>query len=131
MNILKDWDVVMILLMTLPGKSCESIGTRLGIVTRKVFGVSMEGLISSLSLKNDIIEHIHDQYYDRGDEEESFDFNVCEQYCKRIPWYPDYVVEDTCPQRCMEANPDWRKDHSDDWYSPLDPGLDDDSIGSI
>ena len=60
MNILKDWDVAMILLMTLPGKSCESIGTRLGIVTRKVFGVSMEGLISSLSLKNDIIEHIHD-----------------------------------------------------------------------
>lgn len=28
----------------------------------------------------------------------------------------------------MDANPDWRKDYSDDWYSPFDPNLDDDDI---
>ena len=125
MNIFKDWDTVAILLMTLPGKSCESIGTRIGIATRKVLGISVEGLISSLGIKNEIIDMISDRYYNREDEEEEqFDFDVCKQYCKRLPWYPDYVVEDSCPQRCMDANPDWRKDYSDDWYSPMDPDLD-------
>lgn len=42
-NIHEDWGTVAVLLMTLPGKSCESIGTRLGIVLRKVTGVSIEG----------------------------------------------------------------------------------------
>lgn len=129
MNVMKDWDVVMILLMTIPGKSCESVGTRLGIVTRKIYGVSMEGLIRSLNFKNDIIDHITDDFYDRDDdEEEEFDFDVCAQYCKRIPWYPDYVVEDTCPSRCMEANPNWRKDYSDDWYTPPDQNDNDDQF---
>lgn len=70
MNIFKDWDVVAILLMTLPGKSCESIGTRIGIATRKVMGISVEGLISSLNIKNEIIDHIHDTYYNREDDDE-------------------------------------------------------------
>ena len=42
-NIHEDWLTATILLMTIPGKSCESIGTRVGIVTRKITGVSIEG----------------------------------------------------------------------------------------
>lgn len=116
MNIFKDWDVVMILLMTLPGKSCESIGTRIGIVARKISGVSMEGLISSLSLDGTFIDSIS-KLNDQG---ERIQIDICATYCKRLIWYPDYVVEDTCPQRCMDANPDWRKDYSDDLVKMCD-----------
>merc|ERR1712146_92027 len=105
MNILDDWDLIAVLLMTLPGKTCESIGTRLGIVTRKFFGVSIEGLKHA---KN-VIEN-----WDKSDfipEEYTFDDAVCEQFCQRVPWHPDYVVEDQCPTKCMLRNPNWRKEY--------------------
>lgn len=75
MHVFKDWDIVMILLMTLPGKSCESIGTRLGIVTRKIYGVSMEGIVETFGIEGEFFDKMNDEYWE--DDEESFDFNVC------------------------------------------------------
>ena len=40
----EDWLIASILLMTIPGKNCEEIGTRMGIVTRKLTGVAIEGI---------------------------------------------------------------------------------------
>lgn len=88
MNIMDDWDLVAVLLMTLPGKSCESIGTRLGIVTRKLTGVSVEGL----KLAHSAFSKLSDDF--DIPENETWDDAVCSQFCQRVPWYPDYVVED-------------------------------------
>ena len=112
-NILEDWDIIVVLLMTLPGKSCENIGTRIGIVMRKISGVAIEGMKYQ---ENTLIinEDLDDPNAIEEEELEEWDSSICIQFCKRIPWYPDYVVEDSCPEHCMANNPDWRKDHTDD-----------------
>ena len=55
-NIHEDWDIIVILLMTMPGKNCESIGTRMGIVIRKLTGVSLEGFRMAQDAARDINE---------------------------------------------------------------------------
>ena len=49
-NIFSEWNIVLVLLWTLPGKSCENIGTRVGIILRKLSGVGIEGLKDDLKM---------------------------------------------------------------------------------
>lgn len=117
-----------VLLMTMPGKSCESIGTRIGISLRKITGVSIEGLVTPHRIKMAAVEGLHKILNgdDNDEPEERFDESVCNKFCKRIPWYPDYVVEDSCPDRCMLMNPNWRRDHTDDYNIHFDDDFNND-----
>ena len=40
---------------------------------------------------------------------DSWNRNVCDNFCQRVPHFPPNYVNSKCPEHCMEANPTFKK----------------------
>ena len=42
-NVADNWYLLTVLLMDIPGKECESIGSRIGLTIRRLGGINLDG----------------------------------------------------------------------------------------
>ena len=41
-NVSDNWFMATVYLMDIPGKECESVGSRLGLFTRRIYGIKLD-----------------------------------------------------------------------------------------